>query len=122
MIPSENLNSGNFNLYAAQNYTNPRILDPDEFYEDLSRFKYLKKLFTKYKSKSELHERLISNHIISIFNVFRFEAAVNMCFFKIDELSWPALKTFLLYHNYITEEEFINIPCDLYVVKKLQNL
>lgn len=121
-INEYNLNDDNFALYAAQNYINPRILSVEEFNEDVSRFKYLKKLLTQYIEKGELHERLISNHIISIYNVFEYDAATNMCFFKLKEKSWPALKTFLLFHNYIEEDEFINIPTDLYITKKLKNL
>jgi len=119
---NKKLNLNNFSLYAAQHYTNPRVLNVDEFYEDLNKFKYVKKLFTKYKTSGDLKERLILNHIISIYNVFNIEAATKMCFFKMDEESYPALKTFLLYLNYIQEHEFINIPCDLYVVKKLNKI
>ena len=119
---NKKLNLNNFSLYAAQHYTNPRVLNVDEFYEDLNKFKYVKKLFTKYKSTGDLKERLILNHIISIYNVFNIEAATKMCFFKMDEESYPALKTFLLYLNYIQEHEFINIQCDLYVVKKLNKI
>jgi len=119
---NKKLNLNNFSLYAAQHYTNPRVLNVDEFYEDLNKFKYVKKLFTKYKTSGDLKERLILNHIISIYNVFNIEAATKMCFFKMDEESYPALKTFLLYLNYIQEHEFINIQCDLYVVKKLNKI
>ena len=119
---NKKLNLTNFSLYAAQQYINPRVLNVDEFYEDLNKFKYVKKLFTKYKNSGELKERLILNHIISIYNVFNIEAATKMCFFKIDEESHAALKTFLLYLNYIQEHEFINISCDLYVTKKLNQI
>jgi len=122
MINNSNLNASNFNLYAAQNYINPRILDVDEFYEDLYRFKYLKKLFTKYENGKGLHERLILNHLILIYNVFRMDAATNMCFFKINEKSWPALKTFILFLSYIKEEDLINIPTDELVNEKLKDL
>lgn len=122
MISNSNLNSSNFNLYAAQNYNNSRVLSVDEFYEDLYHFKYLKKLFTKYEEKKLLQERLILNHLVLIYNVFKYDAATAMCFFKIGDKSWPALKTFLLFLSYIKEDDFINIPCDLYVAKKLQEL
>jgi len=122
MISNSHLNASNFNLYAAQNYTNPRVLDVDEFYEDLYRFKYLKKLFTKYENGKEMQERLILNHLILIYNVFRIDAATDMCFFKINEKSWPALKTFILFLSYIKEEDFINIPSDDLVNEKLKNL
>ena len=112
----------NFTLFAAQNYSNPRALNVDEFYEDLARFKYLKKLFTKYSTHKELKERLILNHLISIFNVFEIKAAVKISFFKLDEKHHSALKTFLLFLNYIREDEFINISCDLYVAKKLNKI
>jgi hypothetical protein len=118
-INEEELTDENFALYAAQNYNNPRILNISEFNEDLDRFKYLKKLFTQYSDKGELKERLISNHLICIYNVFNYEAATNMCLFKLKETQWPALKTFLMYHNYIDYDQFPDIPSDLYVAKCL---
>ena len=122
MTKDKKLTLNNFSLFAAVNYNNHRVLDVDEFYEDLNKFKYVKKLFTKYKKTNELKERLILNHIISIYNVFSIKAATEMCFFKMEKESHPALKTFLLYLNYIKETDFINIPCDLYVVKKLKEI
>lgn len=116
------LNEKNLVLYAAQNYTNKRILDLEEFYEDFSRFKYLKRLFTRYTEKRTLQERLILNHLIKIYNVFRPAAATHICQFKIDESAWPALKTFLLYLNYIEDHQFINTSTDLYVAKQLQQI
>jgi len=116
------LTDKNLVLYAAQNYTNKRILDLEEFYEDFSRFNYLKRLFTRYYDRSSLQERLILNHLIRIYNVFRPEAATKICQFKIPEEQWPALKTFLLYLNYIEEHQFINTSSDLYIAKKLQEI
>lgn len=112
----------NFELYAAQNYTNKRLLNIEEFYEDLAKFKYLKKLLTKYVDRKILRERLILNHLIKIYNVFDFKAATELCFFKCTEKQWSALKTFLLYLNYIEEREYINIPIDLFIVNKLQEI
>lgn len=121
-IDHNSISDENFALYAAQNYNNPRILDINEFNEDIDRFKYLKKLFTQYSDKGELHERLISNHLICIFNVFRYEAATNMCFYKLKETQWPALKTFLMYYNYISYDDFHDIPSDLLVAKRLKEM
>ena len=36
---NKKLNLNNFSLYAAQHYTNPRVLNVDEFYEALNKFK-----------------------------------------------------------------------------------
>ena len=45
----QQLDDSNFMLYAAANYDNPQLYDTDEFYDDLKRFKYLKRLFNRYK-------------------------------------------------------------------------
>ena len=116
------LTTKNFILFAAQNYNNHRVLDVNEFYDDLLKFKYLKKLFTKYNKTGIIKERLILNHIISIFNVFNIEAAVAMCIFKLDESSYSALKAFLLYLKYIKENDLINIQPDPYVNEKLKEI
>src|SRR6056300_1272600 len=94
------LNESNFLLYAAANYTNT-VYDIDEFNDDLKRFKYLKRLFSRYSEKGELKERMILNHIITLYNVFRSEAATRMLFYKIDEEHWDILKTFLLFLHYM---------------------
>ena len=122
LLENNKLTNKNFILFSAQNYTNTRILNEKEFYDDLIRFKYLKKLFTKYEKHKILKERLILNHIISIFNVFNMEAAVQMCLFKLNKTSYPALKTFLLYLNYITENDMKDISVDLYITKKLKEI
>jgi hypothetical protein len=111
-----------FSIFAARHYINPCCIDVKEFYEDVARFKYLKKLLKRYKEKSELQERLILNHIIIIHNSFGVSAGVRMCFFKIPEEYWPALKTFMLYLNYIHPDDYINIPSDIYIARKLQQI
>lgn len=116
------LTEKNFYLYAAKNYSNPRCLDPKEFEEDLTRFKYLKRLFSRYKTKGELQERLILNHLTILHNIFPVKAANEMCFFKIDSSLWPVLKTFLLYLNLIPSDMYTMIPIDIVVAKKLQKL
>ena len=65
------LNDKNFIIYAAQNYQNPACSTTDEFYEDLKRIKYIKKLCTRYQETGELKERLILNHVIVLSNVFK---------------------------------------------------
>jgi len=96
------LTESNFLLYAAANYTNT-VYDTEEFYDDLKRFKYLKRLFSRYIEKGELKERLILNHVITLYNVFRHDAATRMLFFKIDEEHWHILKTFLLFLQYMPD-------------------
>ena len=94
----------------------------EEFYEDLNRFKYLKRLLRRYESNGELQERLILNHLIVLFNVFGIQHAKRMVFFKTDPTSLSALKTFLVYLNYLKEDEYVEIPLDLRIINVLRNL
>jgi hypothetical protein len=90
------LNEDNFLVHAMNHYDNPQCQTIEEFEEDLQRFLYIKKLFSRYKNSGELRERLVLNHIIILYNLFG-EELTNMLFFKIDEEYWPQLATFLVY-------------------------
>jgi len=79
----EKLDESNFILFAAKYYDNPQCFDTLEFQDDLKRFKYLKRLFTRYQETGELKERLIINHLIVLYNVFGPEAT-RMLFLKLD--------------------------------------
>lgn len=116
------LNDDNFELYAAKHYDNPACLTIDDFKEDLQRFKYINRLLRKYEKTGILAERLILNHIITTYNVFEKSAATRMLFYRTETKHWPAIKTFLLYLNYIRPDQKINVSSDLYVAKKLQSL
>lgn len=79
----DRLDETNFMLYAAKHYDNPSCFDTLEFYEDLSRFKYIKKLFSRFEETGEIKERLILNHIIILYNLFGPSATTRMLFFKL---------------------------------------
>jgi hypothetical protein len=79
----DKLDESNFMLYAAKHYDNPQCFDTLEFYEDLARFKYIKRLFNRYEESGELKERLILNHLIILYNVFG-PATTRMLFFKLN--------------------------------------
>ena len=96
------LNEDNFLIYAMKHYDNPQCHSVTEFEEDLKRFFYIKKLFSRYKSDGTIRERLIINHIIVLYNLFG-DAATNMLFFKINKEDWSALSTFLVYLNRMPE-------------------
>ena len=78
----DRLDESNFLLYAAKHYDNPQCFDTIEFYEDLKRFKYIKRLFNRYIEDGDLKERLILNHIVVLFNLFGVEPSIRMLFFK----------------------------------------
>jgi len=56
----------NWLLFAQQNYDNPTLEKEEEFYEDIKRFKYLKRLFRKYDITNEIKVRLVLNHSTNI--------------------------------------------------------
>ena len=99
----DDLNEKNFLLYAMQNYDNPQCVDVEEFNDDLKKIKYIKRLLNQYVSEGVLKERLILNHIIIFYNVFTVEAATRILFFKMEEVFWPLLKTFLFNLQYMPE-------------------
>jgi hypothetical protein len=116
------LNDKNLPLYAAKHYYNPNFSDIEEFYEDLKRFKYIKRLVNRYLETEILADRLILNHIIVIFNVFGIEPALNMLKVKLDEKHWPIVKPFLIYLSYIKNDEITGIEMDEAVVEFLRKI
>ena len=91
----DKLDESNVLLYAAKHYSNTTCCDTVEFYEDLNRFKYIKRLFNKYLESGELKERLIINHLTIVYNVFGVEPATRMLFLKLQG-QYHLLKPFLL--------------------------
>lgn len=118
----DKLNEENYLLFASKNYNNPQCTSIEEFYEDLQRIKYLKRLFSRYLKNKDLQERLIINHLVILYNVFGIQAANKMIFYKIDYEHQPILKTFLVYLNYIKESEYVDIPLDINVIRILRKL
>lgn len=115
------LTDDNFVLYAMKHYDNPNCKGLSEFQDDLKKFRYLKRLFRKYRAGSGLKERLIINHIIVIYNLFGIEASTKMLFFKIDEKNWPQLKSFLLYLNLMPADNML-VDADLDVLNSLRKI
>lgn len=94
----DTLTDDNFITFAMKHYDNPQCHSVQEFDDDLKRFLYLKKLFTRYKYSGELRERLIINHIVILYNIFG-NAATEMLFHKIEPEYWSYLVTVLIYLN-----------------------
>lgn len=98
----DNLNNDNYLIFAAKYYISPHYIE-QEFFYDLKRIKYTKRLLQKYRSTKDLKERLILNHIILIYNVFETEACTRILFFKMKPEDYSSLKTFLVYLRYMPE-------------------
>jgi len=96
------VNESTYMLYAAAHYDNPHCYDIEEFNDDMNKFKYLLRLFSRYKNNNVLKERLILNHLITLYNVFPSEVATKLLFYKCSEYK-SYLKTFLVFLNYMPE-------------------
>ena len=122
MMIFDELTEENLFLYAAKHYYNPKFSDIEEFYEDLKRFKYIKRLVNRYLDHDELGERLILNHLIVIFNSFGVEASLNMLELKLDDKHWPVIKPFLIFLKYIENNQYLGIAMDQEVVERLRKI
>lgn len=91
------LDEGSFMLYAAKNYDISKAASIEEFYNDIKRFQYLKRLFKRYKDDGDLKVRLILNHIIILYNCFG-PLSTNMLFMKLKDYH-SYLKPFILFLN-----------------------
>ena len=99
---NDDLNDENFMIFAIKAYNKPNCV-MSEFYEDLKRIKYVKRLFIKYHKNKEIKERLVINHLIVIYNVFGANSATRILFYKVDEKYYTILKTFLIFLNYMLQ-------------------
>ena len=93
----DDLNEGNFLMFSMKEYNNIQCVDIEEYYDDLKKIKYIKRLFNIYLNDGQLKERLILNHLIVFYNVFPIQAGTRILFYKIEEQFWPMLKTFLIF-------------------------
>ena len=93
----------------------------DSFYDDLKRFKYLKRLLKTYLNSGVLKLHLILNHLIIIYNVFG-EAATPLLFYKISEEYWSILKAFMLYMSRYPEIYNDTVMVDQYCLTELNKL
>jgi len=125
----DKLTEETFLLFAAKHYDNPQLENEEEFYEDLKKFKYIKRLFNKYSETGELKERLILNHIVVLTNVFGPEAVVKLLFLKLPEYL-HYLKPFLLLLSILKDKVEVNhieyitsdINIDTKIVERLRDI
>ena len=98
------LTNENYLMFALLHYDNPHSVDIKEYFEDVRKLKYIKRLFNRYKEDRVMKERLILNHIISFYNVFDNEAATRLLFFRVGNEYHSLLKTFLVFLNKMPEQ------------------
>ena len=118
----DKITNDNVIMFAIKHYDNPQCEGEREFYDDMKRFKYIKRLLRKYKDTDILKERLLLNHIIILNNLFGAEACVTLLLFKIQREYWGTLKSFLLFLNIIREDELQEVIEDKGVLGILEKL
>lgn len=120
------LSNNNFLIYAMKMYSNPLYTGIEEFQEDISRIKYVKRLLLKFKKTGILKTRLILNHIIVMQNIFGAEACVRILFFKTPKDLHPFLKSFFEYLQYlpnnIPEVNLHQIKSDEFILNELRQI
>ena len=121
------LTNENYLMYALLHYDNPHCVDIKEYFEDVRKLKYIKRLFNRYREDDVLKERLILNHLISFYNVFENESATRLLFFRVGTEYHSLLKTFLIYLNRMPEQVNENlyssdIKLDEKIIKILRDL
>lgn len=93
------LTEKNFKLYAMQAYDNPYCLSEDEFLSDLGRIRTIKKMITHEANGNGMNTRLLVNHFISFFNVFKHIQATEILFFRLDDHHKPYANAILTFLN-----------------------
>ena len=96
------LNDGNFLLFAIRNYENPQAVTKEDFDKDLNHFKYIKRLLKRYKNTGQLKTHLLINHFIVLYNIFG-DATTPMLFYKIEKDMWNIMKTFVVFLDKLPE-------------------
>ena len=118
------LNESNYLLFAIKFYDNPQSVTREDFESDIKRIRYVKRLLKRYQNNGELKVHLILNHLIILFNVFN-EATVPLLFYNLDEELWPAIKSFLIFLNRVSEypkTKVNEIEADEYCLQQLKEL
>lgn len=101
----EQLTEANFLLYCAKNYDGRHCSSTEDFYTDINRIRYIKKLLTRYERNNDLKERLILNHIIILNNVFGPAVTCRILYLKLKK-KFHLIKPFLVMLNILPERLF----------------
>jgi len=98
------LSDEEFLIFSLQHYENPQCSSLEEFYEDLDRIKYLKRLMNRGDGDAGQKNRLILNHLIILTNVFGIVPGCRILFYRMEQKYHRQLKTYLHYLNVLAQE------------------
>lgn len=120
----DELNEDNFIIFAIKHYENPQAVTEEDFYDDMKRFKWIKRLLKKYKVNGEMNIHLLINHLLVLYNIFG-DAATPLLFYKIDSEYWSFIKTLILYLGRFPDypkTKLHDIPIDIDCLSYLNKL
>ena len=120
----DELNESNYIMFAMKHYENPQAVTQEDFYDDMKRFKWIKRLLNKYRNTGEMNVHLLLNHFIILYNIFG-DATTPLLFYRIDSELWSILKTFIVYLDRLPEYpvSYIHkIPVSCECMEILENL
>ena len=118
------LNDDNYLLFALKYHENPNALTVDDFYEDLKKIKYVKRLLRRYQNTQVLKTPLVVNHLVVLFNVFG-DAAIPLLFFSLERDLWPSIKSFIWFMGKFPARSMADIdsiPMDPYCLERLEKI
>lgn len=120
------LTDQSYMLFAAKYYNNANCYNLEEFQQDIILPLHIKKIFTRYTLGKEINTRLLVNHLICFLNVFEFQAAIKLLFFRIEPKHHSKLCSLLTFLERRPDNIRLNsgnirdIPDDLVFIKYLQ--
>lgn len=120
----DELNEDNYILFAIKHYENPHSVTKEDFFNDLKKFKLIRKLLRKYLADNKINAKLLINHFLMLYNIFG-DATTPLLFYKIDIEYWSLVKTVLVYLGRFPEypkTELHSIPVNIDFLKILRQL
>jgi hypothetical protein len=91
-------------FYMATHYNDRQGSLSEEFYEDINRIKYIKRLISKYVDSGKLKSRLLMNHLVVLVNVFGAFPCTRILMHKINPKYHEIIITFLSELKALTPE------------------
>lgn len=114
--------SDNLEVLAAKAYTNTTCLSTEEFLEDLSMYRMIRKLAKKISRGNSKNLRLLTNHIICFTNNFEIEFAKQVLLLECDEHDSKVIRAVLLYLGFLTKKEYTTVLLDYNTVRLLKEM
>lgn len=112
------LSDSTFIMFAMKHYVKPTCRTLIEFESDILRFTTIKKQLNI--PDHDVHRLL--NHILIQYNVFDSDACTKMLFHKAYEHTYPSLKSYLVFLNYMPEHDMVDVPLDQRVIDELRRV